>query len=99
MESIDRVNFLSAKSVAKRIECSRRQAARLMKAGIIPSVRIGRLVRTPEVMLERYLKELARKAGVPSEPTVSRKENGQPAANFSAQNEHSSALHASNDEE
>jgi excisionase family DNA binding protein len=56
------MNYLSPKKVALILDCSRRQASRLMANGTIPSIKIGTMVRVSEAALERYLSRLSRRA-------------------------------------
>jgi excisionase family DNA binding protein len=64
------MNLLSPKTVAKKLDCSIRQANRLMHNGTLPSFPIGGLRRCSEEALEKYLRRLERTAEVTAEKTL-----------------------------
>jgi excisionase family DNA binding protein len=87
------MNYLSPKKVAVILNCSRRQASRLMNNGTLPAVKVGGLIRVSETALERYLMRLERKSGNHNESSMSR------MSTSNGSNSDTPALVASNNED
>lgn len=59
---LDALELLEAPGVANKLKISEREARRLIAAGKIRSVKIGRLVRVAPVDLAAYIEELRAEA-------------------------------------
>jgi len=56
------MRWLPPKHVAERLDCSKRQANRLMNNGTLPAVKVGSLIRVSEEALDRLMRKLERES-------------------------------------